>query len=248
VFVASCVALLLFAWGMPSAHAGRYEIVSAETVTTYETHYLKWIPVRGVFERMRGVLQYQPLKPVGEREAAIEVVIDATTLKPTTFDGEAKRKMLRGPEFFNVEKFPTIEFRSSRFRYEGERLRSIDGEITIVGVTRPVSLAVKRSGCEPASGTRAARCTSLTELVIKRGDFGMRGWATTVSDEVRIVVDMVAELRTVLSTGAEPKQPPAPPTSSSSAEPQGPTSIPPQPQPQPQTATPSAPSAPQAPK
>jgi polyisoprenoid-binding protein YceI len=186
-------ALLLGA--QATALAARYEIASAETKTTYETHYLKFIPVRGVFDRMTGVLMYEPSKPVAERAPFIHVVIDTTTLRPTTFDGEGKRKMLRGPEFFNVEKFPTIEFRSKKFRYDGERLTHIDGDITLVGVTKPVSLVVLKSGCEPASATQPPRCHASTELVVKRSQFGMNGWSTTVSDEVKIGVELVAVVK-----------------------------------------------------
>jgi polyisoprenoid-binding protein YceI len=180
--------LLTTAW----ASASRYEIDAVETRTTYETKYLGFIPVHGLFGRMTGVLEYQPAKPVAEREPFIHVVIDATTLRPTSFDSESKRKMLRGPTFFDVDRFPTIEFKSSKFRYDGEKLTAIDGNITLVGITKPVTLEVLKSGCEPASNTRAARCTATIELIIKRFEFGMKGWAGTVSDEVKIGVELVA--------------------------------------------------------
>ncbi|MFM7462446.1 MAG: YceI family protein [Burkholderiales bacterium] len=199
---AATVALLSSA----PAQAARYEIDPAATKTTYLTKYLGFIPVRGVFTRMTGVLNYQPTKPVVEREPSIHVIIDATTLTPTNFDSESKRRMLRGPEFFNVDRFPTIEFKSMRFRYEGDKLVAIDGTITLVGVTKPVTLTVMKSGCEPASSSKAARCTASTELTVKRFEFGMKGWSGTVSDEVMIAVELVA---TIL--GEEKPMPPVPP-------------------------------------
>jgi polyisoprenoid-binding protein YceI len=174
------------------AQAARYEIDTAATKATYETKYLGFISIRGVFERMTGTLQYDSAKPVAERDAAIHVVIDATSLKPVTFDSDNKRQMLRGPEFFNVEKYPTIEFRSTRFRFEGERLVAIDGQVKLVGVTKPATLVVLKSGCEPATTERQARCTAQTEWIVKRFEYGMNGWAHTVSDEVIIRVNLVA--------------------------------------------------------
>jgi polyisoprenoid-binding protein YceI len=135
---------------------------------------------------------------------------------PTTFDGEAKRRMLRGPEFFDVDRFSTIEFKSHKFRYEGEKLIAIDGNITLLGVTKPVTLAVSKSSCEPAAPPRAARCTASTELTVKRFDFGMKGWSGTVSDDVKIAVELVAviggdEKAKVNSLAAkEPKKPDSP--------------------------------------
>jgi polyisoprenoid-binding protein YceI len=187
------------------AQAARYEIDPVATKTTYETKYLGFISVRGVFTRMTGFLTYEPAKPVAEREPSIHVIIDTTTLTPTNFDSEAKRRMLRGPEFFDVDRFPTIEFKSTRFRYEGDKLIAIDGNITLMGVTKPVTLTVMKSGCEPASSTKAARCTASTELTVKRFEFGMKGWSGTVSDDVKIAVELVATI-----AGEEKPTPPAP--------------------------------------
>jgi polyisoprenoid-binding protein YceI len=176
-----------------SAHAARYEIDPIETKTTYSITYLGFIPVHGVFEKMTGWFEYDPTQPPGKREASIHVVIDATTLKPTTFDSESKRRMLRGPEFFNVDKFPTIDFKSNKFRFGADgKLFAIDGNITLVGVTKPVTFTVSKSLCEPAMAMRPARCTATTELVLKRFDFGIDGWARSVSDDVKIAVELVA--------------------------------------------------------
>jgi polyisoprenoid-binding protein YceI len=185
-----CCALSIAA--ASTALAARYDIDPIETKTTYETKYLGFIAVRGNFERMTGTLNYEPTKPVGERDPSIHVIIDATTLVPTTFDSEAKRRMLRGPEFFNVDHFSTIEFKSQKFRYDGDKLIAIDGNITLLGVTKPVTLTVSKSSCEPAVPPRGARCTASTEVTVKRFEFGMKGWSGTVSDDVKIAVELVA--------------------------------------------------------
>ncbi len=188
VSAAAGVALLL-TFNVEAAH---YEIDSSETKTTYETRYLGFIPVRGVFERMTGTLHYEPDRPIAERDASIHVIIDATTLRPTNFSTESKRRLLRGPQFFDVEKFPTKEFKSSLFRFDIDKLVAIDGTITLLGVTKPVTLHVLKSACEPAAPPRAARCTASTELTVKRFEFGMNAWSATVGDEVTIAVELVA--------------------------------------------------------
>lgn len=175
-----------------------YEIDTLATKTTYETKYLTFIPVRGVFERMSGTLIYDAQKPASERQASIHVIIDATTLTPHNFDSEAKRRMLRGSEFFYVEKYSTIEFKSSKFRYTAgvdEKLIAIDGTVTLRGISKPVTLRVLKSQCNPATEATLARCTASTEWILKRFEFGMNGWARTVSDEVKIAVELVAYAR-----------------------------------------------------
>jgi polyisoprenoid-binding protein YceI len=201
--------------------AARYEIDPGATKTTYETTYIGFIPVRGAFTRMTGFLNYEPAKPVAEREPSIHVIIDATTLTPTNFDSESKRQMLRGPAFFNVDRFPTIEFKSIRFRYEGDKLVAIDGNITLVGVTKPATLTVMKSGCEPASSAKAARCMASTELTVKRFEFGMKGWSGTVSDEVKIAVELVATI-----ASEEKPTPPATTTATTTATTAVPTADP----------------------
>ncbi len=183
-----------------SVRAERYQIDPAETKTSYATKYLGIIPVHGVFERMTGFLRYDTMKPPAERDAFIHVVIDATTLRPTSFDTDAKRKMLRGPDFFYVEKFPTIEFVSTLFRFDGPKLIAIDGVLTMTGVTRAVSLLVHQSGCVAAAPPQPARCTANAEVVVKRAEFGMTSWAATVSDTVKIAVELVA-VATIPSPG-----------------------------------------------
>jgi polyisoprenoid-binding protein YceI len=209
---AACLATIVFA--SRAAHAEKFEIDPAQTKTTYETRYLGVFPIRGVFERMTGTLHYLPAKPVGEREPRIHVVIDATSLKPSTFDTKAKRDMVRGPEFFNVEKFPTIEFKSSEFRYAAEKLVAIDGTLTLVGVSKPVTLLISKSGCEPSTASRAARCTATAVLNVQRSQFGMTGWDKLVSDEVKIGVELVA----VDASAAVSIQPPSPLANSEAAK------------------------------
>lgn len=170
----------------------RYDIDPVATKTTYETKYLGFITVKGIFEKMTGVLRYDIAKPAQMRDGSIHVIIDATSIKPSNFDSDAKRQMMRGPDFFNVEKYPTIEFKSNKFRFDGEKLIAIDGMVTLVGMTKPTTLNVKTSRCDAATQTAPARCTASVEWIVKRFEFGINGWANTVSDEVKISVELVA--------------------------------------------------------
>lgn len=175
-----------------AAQAQQFVIDPVATKTSYETKYLGFFSLRGVFDRMTGVFRYDITTPPAERDAFIHVLIDATTIRPITVDTDVMRAWLRRPEFFNVEKFSTIEFTSSAFRHDGEKLVAIDGALTLTGVTRPVTLVVHKSGCEVATPQRHARCTASADVVVKRAEFGMSGWAATVSDDVRIAVELVA--------------------------------------------------------
>ena len=195
-----------------------YTIDANETQSSFEAKFLGLITVRGQFSRTNGKLQHDPARrdPAGRAIDNIEAEIDATTLHANVVNAQPTNEILRGAEFFNVEKFPTIRFRSSRFNWEEDKLKSIDGGLTLLGVTRAVTLNIEKSACTlaptlaptmaptmappmaptmaptSATGSPRARCIADAYVNINRADFGMRGWSASVSNEVKIIVALVA--------------------------------------------------------
>ena len=179
----------------------RYIIDPLETHSRFEARFLGFMTVRGKFGRTTGNLIHDPTHTDAQSRSndVITAVIDATTLYTNVVNANATNKVLRGPDFFDVEKFPVIEFKSSRFVWESERLMSIDGLLTLLGKTKPVTLAVYKSGCVPANVTKRARCTADAVLNIKRSDFGMKAWSASVSDDVKIIIELVAYAESAVS-------------------------------------------------
>lgn len=178
------ITLLLAICATPAA-ATTYRIEPAETTARFEVRFLGLFPLRGDFRRTVGTLFYD----ASTRSGSIEVSIDTTTLEASVRKAESSA---RSADFFHVEKFASIDFKSSRFVFDESRLRSIEGVLTLVGVTRPVVLLVSNAKCEPASAIEAAHCHAVAELVVKRSDFGMKSWSHSVSDEVSIGIAIVA--------------------------------------------------------
>jgi polyisoprenoid-binding protein YceI len=106
---------------------------------------------------------------------------------------------LRSPDFFHVENHPTWEFRSTAVRADGEDY-TLEGDLTVKGVTRPVSftLEVNGFGPDPYGGTRAGFTATTT---ISRNDFGvdiampLDGGGVVVGDKVTITLEIEAVLR-----------------------------------------------------
>jgi polyisoprenoid-binding protein YceI len=198
-----------------------YELDPVETHSRFEAKFLGAITVRGKFNRTTGKLLHDPLRTDAESRAndSIEAEIDATTLSANVVNAYATNKILRGPDFFNVEKFPTIAFKSSRFNWDDTKLESIDGHLTLLGVTKPVTLTVERSGCTHASNGKRARCTADAFVRVKRADFGMKAWSTSVGNEVKIIVELVAVAVPTIEKPDAPKPEPAKPESAPSVTP-----------------------------
>jgi polyisoprenoid-binding protein YceI len=165
-----------------------YQLDPAETHSRFEVKFMGFITVRGKFTRTTGTLLRDPQL----QHSSIQAFIDTTTLDAHVVNANTTNRILRGPEFFQVDKYPSIEFRSAQFVYEGERLLRIDGTLTLLGVTHPVMLAVANAHCTPGEVPRRARCEASASVTVKRSDYGMLGWSESVGDEVKIIVDLVA--------------------------------------------------------
>jgi polyisoprenoid-binding protein YceI len=165
-----------------------------ETHSRFEVKFLGLMTVRGKFNRTTGDLYHDPARHDSDSQAldSIQAKIDATTLQTNVINAEATNEMLRGPQFFHVEKFPAITFKSSAFSWDGASLRSIDGTLTLLGVSKPVTLTVAKSGCTPAEAQKRARCSAEAFVNVKRADFGMKAWAASVSNDVKLIIELVA--------------------------------------------------------
>lgn len=181
-----CFLPVLLAAVSIASPASTYRIEPTETTARFEVHFLGVFPVRGDFRRTTGTLIYDP----ATKQGSIDVAIDATTLESSTSKARANA---RGADFFNVDKFASIDFKSSRFVFDDDKLRAVEGALTLVGMTKPVVLVVNDSKCEPAREREAAYCRADATLTVKRSDFGMKAWSSTVGDEVVIQIVIMAK-------------------------------------------------------
>ncbi len=185
-----------------------------ETHSRFEAKFLGFITVRGKFNRTTGRLIHDPARRDAASRANDSIIaeIDATSLEAHVVNAETTNEILRGPQFFNVEKFATITFASSMFKWDGPRLTAIEGTLTLLGVAKPVVLTVEKSGCKPAGPNGRIRCAAEAFVTVKRADFGMKAWAASVSNDVKLMIELVAySANNLLSNsatdaGLEPKQ------------------------------------------
>ncbi len=197
---------LLFAvvlvWALPvlraDAQPATYRIDAQETAAGYETRFLGVLPMRGDFKRSSGMLIYDP----ATRSGSVEVRIEAASMVSSTAKAEGTA---RGRDFFNVERYPFITFSAANFAFDSDRLRTVEGMLTLVGVTQTVTLAISNAHCEPLV------CRADGEVVVQRSRFGMKAWSRMVSDDVTIRISLVARLAAAAETAAVPavETPPA---------------------------------------
>jgi polyisoprenoid-binding protein YceI len=101
-------------------------------------------------------------------------------------------KHLRGPDFLDAARFPKITFQSDKLIYKNGNLAAADGSLTLHGVTRPVHLTVDHFHCGLNLINLKNTCGANATAVIKRSEFGVDKYVPSVSDEVKIEIQIEA--------------------------------------------------------
>ena len=178
--------LAALVWAAPVAAQEVYVSDPPHTQAFFESGHLGIAFVRGRFSAVEAKIVVDR----SARQGTIEAVIQTASVDT---GHEARDKHLRSPDYFDVEKFPTMTFKSNKLKFDGDRLAGIDGELTLLGVTRPVSLEVPHFRCVQHPSNKRDLCGADVRTVIKRSEFGMkRGAGTPFSDETRIAIQIEA--------------------------------------------------------
>ncbi len=166
------------------AQVETWKIDPAHSAAQFSVRHLGISTVRGEFKKVSGSANYDPADPA---RTSIEATIDATTIDTRV---DRRDNDLRGPEFFDVQKYPTITFKSKRTEAAGTGKLKITGDLTIHGVTKEVVLDV--DGPTPPikdpKGNSHMGASATTK--INRKDFGVSGAPTVAGDEVSITIDV----------------------------------------------------------
>lgn len=176
--------LLISLLGAP-VWSATYQFDPGHTVAQFDIDQLWLFSQRGQFNHARGTLEYDAEQHTG----SLEVVIDAGSLDTGNDERDA---VLRGAGWFDVSRYPTIAYRSQRFIFEQDRLAAIEGELTMLGMARPMRLEIARITCGLNRVSRKWRCAADASGTLQRSRFGMRASLPFVGDEVRLRIQAEA--------------------------------------------------------
>lgn len=144
---------------------GTYAIDPTHTEVGFVARHLMISKVRGRFGGVSGHIHIAD--PV--EESSVNVTIDTNTIDTGTPDRDTH---LRSPDFFDVEQYPTMEFRSTEVRATSDRTLDVTGDLTIHGVTKPVTLQTSYEGFGPSPfGDERIGLSAVTE--VDREDWGL---------------------------------------------------------------------------
>lgn len=123
------------------------------------------------------------------KTGSVDVTIDA---KSVNTGSNLFNEHIQGEDFFNTAKYPTITFKSDKMKFDGDKLTSVDGDLTIKGVTKPVTLTLNSFMCMPHPMMKKEACGTTATTQVKRSDFNMGKYAPLVGDDVTITIPVEA--------------------------------------------------------
>jgi polyisoprenoid-binding protein YceI len=103
------------------------------------------------------------------------------------FDGH-----LKGKDFFNVSSFTTATFTSDKLVFDGDKVTGVEGKLTMLGKTQPVTLKGLIYGCYDNPRFKREVCGGDFETTIKRSEFGMSYGLPGIPDEIKLVIQVEA--------------------------------------------------------
>src|SRR6202046_81434 len=188
----TAIAIALFVALPVLAHADTWQIDPAHTNVEFSVRHMMISNVKGQFQKTSGTIATSGTDPAS---AKIDATIDATSINTRLNKRDAH---LKSPAVLDVDKFPTITFKSTKVEADGAGKWKVTGDLTLHGVTKPVVLEVEGTGTpitDPMGNTRAGASATTT---INRKDFGLT-WnqpletgGVMVGDEVAISIDVEA--------------------------------------------------------
>jgi polyisoprenoid-binding protein YceI len=168
-----------------SAAPEKLVLDSTHTKPEFAINHLGFSTTRGFFKDTKGTLDLDRDAKTGNLEATI-----ATASIETGVD--ALNEHLKKPEFFNVAQFPTAVVKADKFTFDGDKPVKADGTLTLLGVTKPISLNIAFNKCDKRGVDGKFDCGAEVTTTISRSDWGMKTYVPYVGDEVKITVQVEA--------------------------------------------------------
>ena len=178
---------LLAAGLAPAAQAEHFAIDPVHTRVAFQASHAGFSSPVGTFSGAHGSLEFDP---ADWSKAQVDVLIPLATLN--LGDAGWQKKIL-DPTWFDARKFPEAHFVSTKVQAKGKDAATIEGQLTLHGVTAPVTLQVKlnKLGRHPLPPFRHTAGFSAT-ATLSRKAFGIDHWQKLVGDEVTLILEVEA--------------------------------------------------------
>lgn len=143
----------------------------------------------GRFDRSSGKFTIDRAAKKGSLDLTVETASLSTGDNDKGARPRSRDEHLRGADFFNVAEFPRMTFKAGDVKFSGDSPTEVSGELTLLGVTKPLTLKIERWVCKDHPFSKKPMCGGNASASLKRTDFGMKYGVPAVGDEIRLYVE-----------------------------------------------------------
>ena len=165
--------------------ADSYTIDPRHTFPVFEVNHLGYSVQYGRFNKTSGNITLD----MAARSGSVDLTIETASLD---MGFQVWDEHMSADGFFNTEKFPTMTFKSNKLIFKDDKVVAAEGQFTLLGVTRPLTVSVSGFKCGDHPMNKKQMCGANISGTIKRSDFGMTKHVPAISDEVQIRVPVEA--------------------------------------------------------
>ena len=189
-------ALALLAFALPLTAAAAPETYTLDPYHTYpnfSVDHLGYSTIYGRFDKSSGKFTLDK----AAKTASLELAVETASINAADNEkGNRQRSRddhLRSPDFFNVTEYPRMTYKSTSVKFNDDNPAIVEGNLTLLGVTKPLVLQVERWKCGANPFNKKEMCGGNASGMLKRSDFGMKfGLPVAVSDEVKLMIGFEA--------------------------------------------------------
>jgi len=182
----AAAACLFAVLGSAHAETASYSIDPTHTFVSFEIAHFGTSLNRGRWDKKEGTIQFDRVAKTGRVDISIDISSIRSGVAP--FDGHLKSK-----DFFNVAEFPTARFVGEKFIFSGDKVTAVEGTLTMVGKTQPLTLKANQFNCYTSPIFKREVCGGDFEATLQRSQWGITyGMPMVAPDNVRLVVQVEA--------------------------------------------------------
>jgi polyisoprenoid-binding protein YceI len=185
-FVQYLFALVALSFCSPAYAADHYEFDKEHSHILFFVNHLGFSNMLGMYTDYQGSFEFDKDHP---QASSVDVTLHPKGIKTTS---EILDRVLQGENFFNTNKYSDMHFVSSSTKVTGDHKGDLSGNLTMLGITKPITLHVvfNKSGYHPITNLYIAGFSATAD--IKRSDFGMSYLIPMVGDDVHIQIEVEA--------------------------------------------------------
>jgi polyisoprenoid-binding protein YceI len=167
--------------GLTAYGADSYKVDPVHSSVVFSIKHFGVTDFYGNFKQISGTVTFDGADP---SKSSVELTVPVESLDTRN---DKRDQHLKSPDFFNAQQFPAITFKSNKIEGSGDTYK-ISGDLTIHGVTKPITVDFKKGG--ENKGQKETRSGGESRFTIKRSDYDMKFMAGPVGDDVNIILSL----------------------------------------------------------